>query len=221
MAAIAGMPGSGVVPSPFEYADVVTTTTHKSLRGPRGAMIFYRKGVPAAWRPYPPWSGASASRLRLCGPPPLLGGLNSSKWDTDACEEDYVAACDLRPASRQLRGGASGLQGCGRRQRRERTSCTTSTPRSTSPSSLDSRCAPPLLCMRQLAPSWFGRVMLAILCQDICAQIEPGKRCGRDGCHAGRPAQPHYLRTGVRAEAGDHSRIQGIPRAGDSFYRAF
>ena len=34
-----------VVPSPFDYSDVVTTTTHKSLRGPRGAMIFYRKGV--------------------------------------------------------------------------------------------------------------------------------------------------------------------------------
>jgi glycine hydroxymethyltransferase len=33
----------GVVPSPFDHADIVTTTTHKSLRGPRGAMIFYRK----------------------------------------------------------------------------------------------------------------------------------------------------------------------------------
>ncbi len=34
---------AGVVPSPFDHADIVTTTTHKSLRGPRGAMIFYRK----------------------------------------------------------------------------------------------------------------------------------------------------------------------------------
>merc|ERR1712176_619866 len=45
MAHISGLVAAGVVPSPFEYVDVVTTTTHKSLRGPRGAMIFYRKGV--------------------------------------------------------------------------------------------------------------------------------------------------------------------------------
>eukprot|EP00244_Chara_vulgaris_P008369 TRINITY_DN327_c0_g1_i6.p1 TRINITY_DN327_c0_g1~~TRINITY_DN327_c0_g1_i6.p1 ORF type:complete len:547 (-),score=144.61 TRINITY_DN327_c0_g1_i6:538-2178(-) len=45
MAHISGLVSAGVVPSPFEYADVVMTTTHKSLRGPRGAMIFFRKGV--------------------------------------------------------------------------------------------------------------------------------------------------------------------------------
>jgi len=44
MAHISGLVAAGTVPSPFEFADVVTTTTHKSLRGPRGAMIFYRKG---------------------------------------------------------------------------------------------------------------------------------------------------------------------------------
>ncbi|KAG2489006.1 hypothetical protein HYH03_012445 [Edaphochlamys debaryana] len=45
MAHISGLVAAGLVPSPFGYADIVTTTTHKSLRGPRGAMIFYRKGV--------------------------------------------------------------------------------------------------------------------------------------------------------------------------------
>lgn len=44
MAHISGLVAAGVVPSPFEFADLVTTTTHKSLRGPRGAMIFFRKG---------------------------------------------------------------------------------------------------------------------------------------------------------------------------------
>ncbi|CAH6719345.1 serine hydroxymethyltransferase, mitochondrial [[Candida] jaroonii] len=45
MAHISGLVSAGVTESPFPYSDIVTTTTHKSLRGPRGAMIFFRKGV--------------------------------------------------------------------------------------------------------------------------------------------------------------------------------
>jgi glycine hydroxymethyltransferase len=45
MAHISGLVAADVIPSPFKYSDIVTTTTHKSLRGPRGAMIFFRKGV--------------------------------------------------------------------------------------------------------------------------------------------------------------------------------
>ena len=43
MAHISGLVAAQEAASPFEYADVVTSTTHKSLRGPRSGMIFYRR----------------------------------------------------------------------------------------------------------------------------------------------------------------------------------
>lgn len=45
MAHISGLVAAGVTPSPFEYSDIVSTTTHKSLRGPRAGVIFFRKGL--------------------------------------------------------------------------------------------------------------------------------------------------------------------------------
>src|SRR5512135_980124 len=46
MAHIAGLVAAGLHPSPFPHADLVTTTTHKTLRGPRGGLIFCRESLP-------------------------------------------------------------------------------------------------------------------------------------------------------------------------------
>ncbi len=56
MAHIAGLVAGGAHPSPFGHADIITTTTHKTLRGPRGGMIFARpelaKKIDSAVFPY-------------------------------------------------------------------------------------------------------------------------------------------------------------------------
>jgi glycine hydroxymethyltransferase len=46
MAHIAGLVAAGLHPSPFGHADIVTTTTHKTLRGPRGGLIYSRRDLP-------------------------------------------------------------------------------------------------------------------------------------------------------------------------------
>jgi glycine hydroxymethyltransferase len=48
MAHIAGLIAAGLHPTPFGHADIVTTTTHKTLRGPRGGLIFCREDLAKA-----------------------------------------------------------------------------------------------------------------------------------------------------------------------------
>ncbi|CAE8627959.1 unnamed protein product [Polarella glacialis] len=74
MAHISGLVVGGNVPSPFEYADVVTTTTHKSLRGPRGAMIFFRRGQKGVDKKGSPIMYDLEERINAAVFPGLQGG---------------------------------------------------------------------------------------------------------------------------------------------------
>jgi glycine hydroxymethyltransferase len=53
----AGLVATGIHPSPMSYCDVITTTTHKTLRGPRGGMIMLGKDVENPWNIKAPKSG--------------------------------------------------------------------------------------------------------------------------------------------------------------------
>ena len=52
-----GLVATGIHPSPMPYCDVVTTTTHKTLRGPRGGMILMGKDIENSWGAVAPKSG--------------------------------------------------------------------------------------------------------------------------------------------------------------------
>ena len=55
IAHISGLVATGEHPSPFEHCDVVTTTTHKSLRGPRAGMIFFKYSDSYIWCIWSGW----------------------------------------------------------------------------------------------------------------------------------------------------------------------
>jgi len=76
MAHIAGLVTAGVHPSPFPHADIVTTTTHKTLRGPRGGLIYSRRDLPAEVDPadFPTVKGSLAATVDKTVFPGVQGG---------------------------------------------------------------------------------------------------------------------------------------------------
>ncbi len=76
MAHIAGLVAAGVHPSPFPHADLVTTTTHKTLRGPRGGVVFSRRDLPGTVDPttFPTVKGSLAATVDKTVFPGIQGG---------------------------------------------------------------------------------------------------------------------------------------------------
>jgi glycine hydroxymethyltransferase len=76
MAHIAGLVAAGVHPSPFPHADIVTTTTHKTLRGPRGGLIFARRELPEGVDPadFPALKGSLGAAIDKTVFPGVQGG---------------------------------------------------------------------------------------------------------------------------------------------------
>ena len=74
MAHVGGLVAAGEYPSPFPHSDVVTTTTHKTLRGPRAGLIFYRKGQKGVDKHGKPVYYDLESRINAAVFPGMQGG---------------------------------------------------------------------------------------------------------------------------------------------------
>ena len=122
MAHISGLAAAKQCADPFEFADVVTTTTHKSLRGPRSGMIFFRKQHEAAINgavfpalqggPHNHQIGALCVALREAGTPEfveyakavklnakaLASGLSTRGYEiVTGGTDNHLVLWDLRP----------------------------------------------------------------------------------------------------------------------------
>jgi len=98
MAHISGLIVCGEAISPFKYADVVTSTTHKSLRGPRAGMIFYRKksrkdGSPTGW----------ADKINMAVFPGLQGGPHEHQIAAIGTQMKECMAPEFKVYSQQVR----------------------------------------------------------------------------------------------------------------------
>ena len=110
MAHISGLVAAGEAASPFELCDIVTTTTHKSLRGPRAGMIFFRRGA----KP-PKADGSAAGEYAFEGPinaavfPALQGGPHNHQIGALAVALKQVMDPSFRVYAAAVRRNAAAL----------------------------------------------------------------------------------------------------------------
>merc|ERR1712137_721472 len=100
IAHISGLVATGLHPSPFAHCDVVTTTTHKSLRGPRSGMIFFK---------YQDKFPDIKERIDMAVFPGLQGGPHNHQIGALACQLLEVATPEFKDYLKQVCENAKSL----------------------------------------------------------------------------------------------------------------
>ncbi|KAJ8762925.1 hypothetical protein K2173_023054 [Erythroxylum novogranatense] len=115
MAHISGLVAAKESANPFDYYDIVTSTTHKSLRGPRGGIIFYRKG-PKSRPPdmLPSLSDGNGhydfeERINFAIHPLLQGGPHNNHIAALAIALKQLASPDYKTNMKQVKRNAQAL----------------------------------------------------------------------------------------------------------------
>lgn len=103
MAHVSGLVAAKVIPSPFEYSDVVSTTTHKTLRGPRAGMIFFRKGLRSIKKNGEKVFYDLESRINQAVFPGLQGGPHNNKIAAIATALKQAATPEFADYQKQVR----------------------------------------------------------------------------------------------------------------------
>jgi len=109
----AGLVATGEAANPFPYCEIVTTTTHKSLRGPRAGMIFFRRG-PKPVGVKAPAPGASdsyefESAINAAVFPALQGGPHNHQIGALAVALRSVAEPSFKAYAQRVRANAKAL----------------------------------------------------------------------------------------------------------------
>jgi glycine hydroxymethyltransferase len=107
IAHISGLVATGEAKSPFDYCDIVTTTTHKSLRGPRAGMIFFRKGPKSDEPNAPHYEYESAIDFAVF--PSLQGGPHNHQIAGLCTQLKEVASPEFKVYIKQVKANASAL----------------------------------------------------------------------------------------------------------------
>merc|ERR1711871_1782 len=107
IAHISGLVATGEAKSPFDTCDVVTTTTHKSLRGPRAGMIFFRKGPKSDEPNAPKYDYEDAINFSVF--PSLQGGPHNHQIAGLATQLKEVATPEFKAYVQQVKKNAAAL----------------------------------------------------------------------------------------------------------------